>query len=491
MAETIQEIIERVGQQPRVLELSGNHRYQPKSLMPYFGYDNMVQFQIDVEWALWNVQAKIGAMPAEAAFFLTDGLRQLLRDEITTTLQDEVERGITKHDIRALIKIIQELVPKTISQLTHIPATSYDIIDTARVVAYKRAFWEVVFPALLKLISSLKDKVVDLSDVVQIGRTHGQHAEPITVGFWLATILARIIDVAKHLIERETELTGKFSGAVGACNSQVAFKLEQKSKEMYGATFEELVLAELGLRPGLISSQILLPEPLARFLFELTLLSAAMGQISRDCRNLQRTELAEIVEPFTETQAGSSAMPHKRNPINWEGIEGIHAIVKDEFHKVQDTLISEHQRDGTGMCVMREFPGIIVLTQHQLETINKIVPNMRVDAGALKRNFDTSRRVILSEAIYIALVMAGYEDDAHSLVNHVLVPRAQAKNTYLVDELGLLAQERPELRPVANRIPSDLLSLFYHPEEFTGKAREKALAVAKEAGKFLEKYRKE
>jgi adenylosuccinate lyase len=495
MLSQVGEIIKKLRKTPERLELPGNPRYQPESLKPFFGYDNNARFYLDVEWALLKVLAKLNMLPPGVEARLTDEIHQMIRSKVNTTLEDAIEKTITKHDIRALVAAshyflitTRRRLAKALARWFHVPATSYDIIDTARIVAYKRAFWEVSFPSLLNLIGSLKEKVLQFSGVAQIGRTHGQHAEPITVGFWLATILGRIIGIAEHLVAREAELVGKFNGPVGAYNCQVALGFERKSQEMFGKTFEELVLAELSLSPAPISTQILPPEPLDRFLFEFTLLSGALGQISRDCRNLQRTELSEVVEPFEASQDGSSAMPHKRNPISWEGIEGIYTIVKNEFHKVLDVVISDHQRDATGMCVMREFPGIIVLTQHQLETANRIVPRISVDTEALNRNFAIDRHLVLSEAVYIALVMAGYQGDAHSLVNHTLVPRSQVSGRHLITELSLLADEKPRLKPVLANIPSELINWLQEPEDFIGLAKEKALEIAYRADAFLAKY---
>lgn len=497
MLDSLKKIVRGLRGKPERLEMPGNPRYQSDSLRPYFGYDNIARFYFDVEWALLKTMAKLGLIPAEAAVLLTDDVRRMLRQKITTTLEDAIERNITKHDVRALLAAARYFLTATKMRLAvilarwfHIPATSYDVIDTARIIAYRRAFWEVSFPALLKLINSLRAKAKEFSGTVQIGRTHGQHAEPITVGFWLATILGRIVDIAEHLVAREAELKGKFSGPVGSYNCQVALGFEEKSQGMFSKTFEELVLDELKLSAAPISTQILPPEPLARFLLEFTLLSGALGQISRDCRNLQRSELAEVVEPFEETQDGSSSMAHKRNPITWEGVEGIYTIVKDEFHKVLDVVISDHQRDATGMCVMREFPGIVVLVQHQLETVNRIIPKFFVDRKALERNFSLNRHLVLSEAVYIALVMAGYKGDAHALVNHTLVPRSQISGRHLIEELLLLAEEKPELKlkPVKGNMPEDLIDLLQKPETFTGKAQEKALTIAARADAFLKKH---
>jgi adenylosuccinate lyase len=164
--------------------------------------------------------------------------------------------------------------------------------------------------------------------------------------------------------------------------------------------------------------------------------------------------------------------------------------VKHEFGKVLEIFISEHQRDLITTPVMREFPGIIVFVQNQLDGLLRVFPKLSVDEAALNRNFHMNRHLVLSEAIYIALVMAGYEGDAHDLVNHTLVPRAQRSTCHIINELQFLSQEKPELRlqPVIDRIPKDLIELLKTPENFTGKAKEKALEIAENAKKLLDKY---
>lgn len=495
---TVEQIMAGLRTKPLDLALVGNPRYKPKSMIPYWGYDNTAKFLFDVEWALWKVLAKLEIMPEEAGRLLTAELYKEIRDRITTTLQDEIENSITHHDVRALVRAIEEIVvqligefqAKLLTRWTHFAATSYDIIDTARMIAYKLAFRRVTLSSLWKLISSLKTKIE--SDQIkgkrQIGRTHGIHAEPITLDFWLATILARLLDVAEHLIVAESELTGKFSGVVGACNSQVVFGLEEKAQTIYGKTFEELILGELGLKPAPISTQIVPPEPLSRFLFEYVLLSGAMAQMATDCRNLQRSEINEVLEFFADTQVGSSAMSHKRNPIKMEGVMGIFLIVKDEFAKVLDALFSEHQRFGVTMSVAREFPGIIVLVQHQLETMNKVVPQISINYRALERNFNMNSHLILSEEVYMALVMAGYEGDAHELVNHTLVPRSQVSGAPLIDELILLAKEDDSLASVVKNIPDELKVLLRSPEQVVGKAEEKAKEIIMRTNVFNTNY---
>ena len=218
------------------------------------------------------------------------------------------------------------------------------------------------------------------------------------------------------------------------------------------ATFEEFVLWLVRLEAEDISTQILPPEALDRFLHSYVQLSAALGQLGRDGRNLQRSEIAEISEGVDPNQVFSSTMASKRNPITFENLEGVSIIVKDEYHKVLDTLISEHQRDLTGSAVMREFPGIVVLTQYQLETASRLIPKMVVNSEALQRNFQQSAHLILSEPLYIALILGGFKGDAHHLVNHVLTPLSQASGLPLAVELEKLAQRRRSLQQVIDNI---------------------------------------
>lgn len=481
---------------PRNLVMPGNPRYKPERMIEFWGYDNLTKPQIDVQLALVKVLVKLGVAPAKIGGYLTEDLRKKLHSEITTSLQDAIEKAVTNHDIVALIEAIREALERILGKEAadliagwiHYLATSYDIIDTARIITYKMAFRKVTLPSALKLIDSLSKRTIEFSGELQAGRSHGQIGEPITAGFWLATILERMVNITEHMIARESELCGKFSGAMGACNSQVALGVEEKAQRMFKKSFEQLVLEELNLEPGPISTQILLPEALSRFLFEYTLFSGALGQIGTDIRQLARSGIEEVAESFGNLAAGSSAMSHKRNPIKSEGVVCLFTMVKNRFHELLDILISEHNRDATNMCVMRDLPGIVILVQQQLDVMNEVIPNLYVDKEALKRNFDTKRHLILSEEVHLAMIGAGYRDDAHYFVNHVLVPISAGSGKYLIDELLVLGEKDDKLAAVVNNIPRETIELLRTPEKVTGKSEEKALEIAKRAEDLIEKY---
>ncbi|OGG87408.1 hypothetical protein A3B87_00865 [Candidatus Kuenenbacteria bacterium RIFCSPHIGHO2_02_FULL_39_13] len=472
------------------LTMPGHLRYQPRGLQPYFGYDILYVTTCEVEIATLRVLGDIGVIPAEDLKQLTDEvIKKVLK--ITTTEIDRIEREITKHDIRALVRKIQEIIHYSLARWTHIPLTSYDGLDTGRILQFQRAYSQVLKPSIIQVVEWLSEVIIKFADQIQIGRTHGQHALPITIGFWLATVLSRILYNWEKMDSYASQLVGKISGAVGAHNAQLGLGFENLCG---GKSFEERVLEKLGLKPARISTQILPPEYIAYFLYACQMLSASFGQLGRDCRNLMRTEISEIAEAFESGQVGSSTMAHKRNPINFEQLEGMWLKNKNEFGKVQDTLISEHQRDLVGSCVARDFPIILINLQTQLNTLLRkndsgepFIKRITVNAGSCWKNFKMSSHLILSEPLYIAMQMAGYSGDAHHFVNHTLVPECQKRECNLIDAFEMMAEEDLELRKTLKRIPKEVIELLHHPEKYTGDAKKKALAMVKIGKKQIKK----
>jgi adenylosuccinate lyase len=468
------------------IALPGNPRYQPKDLVEIFGYDNLARTLVEVELAALDTLAEAGVIKAEDYALLTPGIRQKILT-ITTTEMDKIEREITKHDIRALVRLMQELLPEPLRRWVHVPLTSYDVLDTARAVQFARAHTQVVQAKVAQVVVALRDQARHNAEQVQIGRTHGQHALPVTVGFWFATILSRVLYNAAEMDRYAAGLVGKISGAVGAYNAQVGLGIEGR----LDAPFETKVLQRLGLEPAPISTQILPPEPLAYYLFSTLSMSATFGQFGRDGRHLMRSEIAELTEPFDKGQVGSSTMAHKRNPINFENLEGTYQKNMAEFLKVQMSMISEHQRDLVGSCVSRDFPTIIVNTVSQLDTLLRagkdgmsFVRRLQVSKEACERSFSMQGDIILAEPLYLALQMYGYAGDAHEVINHQAMPLVTADRT-LVQAVGMLVEEDPQLQEAWSSIPKELHELFLHPEQYIGRAREKVEETCARADAYL------
>ena len=475
----------------RNLFLPGNLRYQPKEMVPYFGYDNLYIKVAEVEIATIETLGEIGIIPKEEMETLQPSIVEEILSAPTTEI-DRIEREITHHDIRAWVRKAQEIINGKLSRWVHIPNTSYDAIDTARALQFRDAYQYALSPAISEVVYLLAELVRKFAGQIQIGRTHGQHALPITVGFWLATILNRIVYNWQEMDYYSKGLVGKISGAVGAHNAQLGLKFTNPDEQK---TFEEKVLRKLNLNPARISTQIAPPEPLGYFLFSCCMLSATLAQFGRDCRHLMRSEIAEIIEAYEPEQVGSSTMAHKRNPITFEGLEGMWTRTKNEFGKVLDTLISEHQRDLVGSSVARDYPIILINLQQQLNTLlkkNKVgVPflsRITVNQDACQKNFEMSSHVILAEPLYIALQIAGFSGDAHELVNRELVPIATKKKVLLVEILEEFAKNDPDLQKTINAIPEDVWELLHHPENYTGNAEEKALELAAYADEQIERF---
>ena len=470
------------------LILPGNPRYQPRQLQTDFGYDNLYVPLGRLELATLRTLGDLGVIPEQDLQLLTKEIEQAVLG-IQTTEVDHIERTVTRHDVRAWIRLAQEHLPQRLRAWVHIPLTSYDALDTARSLQFASAHYEVVRPNAMRIILLLAQQVERFADQIQIGRTHGQHALPITVGFWLATILNRILENLKLMDQFAAGLVGKVSGAVGAYNAQEGLGITELAGER---SFEERVLEKLGLKAGNISTQIVQPEPLAYYLFSCLMLSGALGQFGRDCRHLMRTEIAEVREYFEAGQVGSSAMPHKRNPINFENIEGMWHRNKWEFGKVLEVMISEHQRDLVGSSILRDLPILVVNLTQQMNTLlrtgedgSTFLERIEIDPEACERNFALSSKVILAEPLYIALQMAGYEGDAHQLVNERAMSLSQQEDISLIVAMERIGEEDVTVRQALEAIPQDIRTLLASPERYIGKAGEKAREIAAIAHTFL------
>ncbi len=466
------------------LMLPGSPRYQPKELVPILGYDNLFRAVAEVELAVMDTLGEQGVIPSEVYDLLTPELREKLL-AITTTEVDKREREVTNHDIRAWVQLAQEILPEPLRPWVHVPLTSYDVLDTARALQFKDAFNKVIKPKTIDVLKIFAEMIRKHAEDVQIGRTHGQHALPITFGFYLATIASRLQNCYLGMSGNHNALSGKVSGAVGAYNAQVGLGICSGSEDSL-QDFEQEALQRLGLEPGCISTQIVQPEGLGSFLFSCLQTSATLAQFGRDCRHLMRSEIGEISEAFEEGQVGSSTMAHKRNPINFENLEGMYVRSKNEFGKVLDTMISEHQRDLVGSSPARDYPIIVVNLVQQLNTLLRegkkdkrpFLSRISLNKEACKRNFEASAKLTMAEPLYLALQMYGYIGDAHELVNHTIVPRAQRDNKHLLEVAFLLEDNDPSLRIAIDKMPESMKEMLLTPEKYTGKAAARARTIA-------------
>lgn len=421
------EHLKNMDQTGRNLQMPGDGRYQPKALKPFLGYDNWACWLTIVEWFWLLTLAEIGHIPAKKAKALTKRRLLKLLTVINTTDQDAEERGRdgkpgTNHDINALLILIRRELPPDLHQYVHFAATSYDIINTAYALQAKFTFSEVFAPKLKRVDELWRKQIKDNAGVLMMGRTHLQHALPITAGFWLANLHNRFVACAEQASFASIEIPGKFSGAVGTSASQRSLLDNDEA--------QRILLDFLDLPSAGVSTQITPPEGITRFYHELVLLSGSMANLGDDVRKLVAPEYGEVIIGKLVSST-SSAMSHKEsNPIVAEQVVGIFKIVISEYMRLLLTLTSDFQRDLCGSSVMRGYSTIMVYVYQQLEGVERLLKNMSVDAKACRNNFDIDGKLVTAELLHLSLQVAGLKD-AHHFVNSTIVPMAKMDGLHL------------------------------------------------------------
>ena len=435
-----------------------DYRYWDEEVAKYLSENGFIYYKLQVELALIRVFSRRGICPEHVLKEVEKACGDITSEEILA------EEQKIQHDVRALVNCIRNRVSDKAKPYVHLTATSYDIVEPANAARYKDVITHVLIPRLVELEEVLIRLALREAETLQIGRTHGQHAIPITFGFMIAGYISRLgnsIEMLKTL----RHLPGKFSGAVGAYN---ASSLLMKDPEL----FEEEVLKELGLTASEHSTQIVPQEALARLLCEVTLVSGILANLSDDMRHLQRTEISEVGEFFDEAQVGSSTMPQKRNPIAFENAKSIWKIVVSRIVTVFMDQISEHQRDLTNSASKRTYAETIGYVASITKRLTRTMNQLRVDSENLNRNFQIQKGTIVAEPLYVILSSLGHPD-AHETVRKMTIEARKTGQT-----LEVIMKQTPELIHYRNRITESEYHLLAHPEEYIGIAAEKTRRIA-------------
>ena len=272
-----------------------------------------VRSEAMVEAAAVRVLARRGICSEEVADEVAKAAEEVTPEEVAT------EEARIHHNIRALVNSMNAHVSEQAQPYIHFTLTSVDVIDTATAWRFKQATEKGIVPTLLRLEKTLIELARREAATLQVGRTHGQHAVPITFGFALAEYVSRLGGRIQAIQAAASNLPGKISGAVGAYNAS-SLLIDDPEE------FEREVLAELGLEPSTHSTQIVEAEFMADFIHALISTFGVLANLADDMRHLQRTEISEVAEAFEADQVGSSTMPHKRNPWNFENIKSMWKI---------------------------------------------------------------------------------------------------------------------------------------------------------------------
>lgn len=442
-------------------------RYHDEELIPYLSENGFTRYKLKVEVALVSALHQRGLCGGHVLREV-----QLACGDITT---EEVyaEEDRIKHDVRALVNCIRKRVSDEAKPFVHMTATSYDIVDTANAARFGDAYFRVLGPALLKLEKVLIDLTEREAATIQVGRTHGQHAVPITFGYAMAGYVSRLGASIETLAEAARGLRGKFSGAVGAYNASSLFFEDPEA-------FEADVLAELGLKPAEHSTQVVLPEAMTRYLSEVAMACGIMADLADDMRHLQRTEIGEVGEEFGAAQVGSSTMPQKRNPINFENAKSMWKVVASRVSLAFMDQLSEHQRDLTNSASSRTYGEVLAYAVAIAKRLERTMRKLKVDEGNLRRNLHVQLGLVSAEPLYIVLAALGHPD-AHEKVR-MMTLRAQDRNT----SLWHVISTDDEMKPYLARMTERQRQLIAEPSLYAGIAAKKALAIAE---RWKEKFK--
>jgi len=353
---------------------------------------NRYQKWLDVEIAVCEAWNELGKIPDDALKEIKD------KADFTTDRIDEIEK-VVKHDLIAFLTSVAEHIGN-LSRYFHLGLTSYDVVDTALSSLIKEAL-EKTRKDLVRLRDVIRKQALIHKTTVIIGRTHGVHAEPITFG---VKLLVWYEEIQRHIKRVDAALegisVGRIAGAVGTY-----IHLDPK--------IETIALKKLGLKAAKVSTQILQRDRHAEVVFVLALICASLDKFAVELRHLQKTEVLEVEEPFTKGQKGSSAMPHKKNPVRAERISGLARIPRSNLQAAMENIALWHERDISHSSAERIIlPDSFIVTDFLLSEAENILANWNVNPEKMKKNVNVTRGLVFSQGVMLALTRAGMSREA-------------------------------------------------------------------------------
>lgn len=352
---------------------------------------------LQVEIAVCEAQAELGYIPAAAV----EEIKAKANFDLKRVLEIEAE---VRHDVIAFLTNVNEYVGD-VGRYIHLGLTSSDVLDTALALQLV-ASTDLLLERIERLSQALRYQAQKHRDTVMIGRSHGIHAEPITFGFKLAGWLAEVCRNRSRLVNlRQNIAVGKISGAVGTYAN-------------IDPRVEAIATQKLGLQPDTASTQVISRDIHAEYLQTLALLGASIERFAVEIRNLQRTDVLEVEEFFAKGQKGSSAMPHKRNPIRSERLTGLARVLRGHAMAALENVALWHERDISHSSVERMIlPDASTITDFMLVETTDLVKNLLVYPENMKRNLNVYGGVVFSQRVLLALVEKGLSrEEAYQIV---------------------------------------------------------------------------
>ena len=373
-------------------------RYSREEIKKIWDLESKFNYYLKVELAVCQAYARLGYIPM-------DVLRQI-KEKATFTIEriDEIEQEV-RHDVIAFLTAINESVGVENAKYIHMGLTSSDVIDTAFALQIKDSS-QLILEGLKNLIENIKSLAFKHKQTLCIGRSHGVHAEIMTFGFKLLNWLDSFERAKKSFESALNEvLVGQISGPVGTYSN-------------LPTDIEELTCAELELKPAKISTQIISRDRHAKFMSELAIIASLIEQFATEIRHLQKTEVRELEEGFGKKQKGSSAMPHKKNPILCENLCGLARVVRSNMLTAYENINLWHERDISHSSAERIiFPDSLILVDFMISRFNSVVENLVVHEENMKKNINLYGGVVFSQKVLLKLVEKGFSrEDAYRIV---------------------------------------------------------------------------
>lgn len=372
-------------------------RYTRPEMARIWTLENKFRKWLEVEILACEAWAELGVIPREAV----ERIREKAGFSVERILEIE---EVTRHDVVAFTTAVAERVGDE-AKYIHYGLTSSDVVDTALSALMVEAAG-LIINDLEQLADVVRQRAIEFKDTVMMGRTHGVHAEPTTFGLKLALWWQELLrDIERMRRARETVAYGKISGAVGTYANVDPF-------------VEEYVCRRMGLSPSPISTQILQRDRHAEYLTALAITAGTLEKMALEIRGLQKTEIREVEEPFRAGQKGSSAMPHKRNPVTCEQICGLARLVRGNAHAALEDMALWHERDISHSSVERVIlPDSTILIDYLTHKMIDIIRNLHVYPENMRRNMEATGGLIYSQRVLLALVSRGLaREKAYALV---------------------------------------------------------------------------
>lgn len=375
-------------------------RYTREKMGYIWSEKNKFQKWLDVEIAVCKAWNKLGKIPDDA---LKEIIEKTHIDDQTVEKIHELDK-IYNHDVLAFVTAVAQQVGEN-GRYIHLGLTSSDVIDTALALIMREAL-DLLIESVDELLEILKENAFKYKDTVMMGRTHGVHAEPMVFGLKFALWYEEFKRNKKRLQNaKETVSVGTISGAVGTYSN-------------IPPQLEELTLAELGLKPEPVANQVIQRDRHAEFMTAMAITASSLEKIAVEIRHLQRTEVLEAQEPFKKGQRGSSAMPHKRNPITCERITGLARVIRANAIPAMEDIALWHERDISHSSVERVImPDSAIALDYILHLTKNVLKELVVYPENMRKNMDKSKGLYFSSKVLVALVEKGLSrDEAYDIV---------------------------------------------------------------------------